>query len=68
MAKAQKKAPVKKAPAPAATKHARIELSAGDYDRLRGVAKGQGLPIAAYIRQAVLQKVRRDENGEVSGV
>jgi hypothetical protein len=43
------------------TRHARIELSDDDYERLKAVAKGNGLPIAAYIRQAVLKQVRRDE-------
>jgi hypothetical protein len=44
-----------------AVRHARIELSAGDYDRLRSVAKAQGLAVAAYIRRAVLMAVRKDE-------
>ncbi len=43
-------------------KHARIELSADDYQRLKRVAKASGLAVAAYIRQAVLKQVRRDES------
>ena len=46
---------------PAAVRHARIELEDADYERLRRVAKLNGLSVAAYIRQAVLRQVRRDE-------
>jgi hypothetical protein len=57
----------KKMPATAKEiRHARIELSDPDYERLKRVARANGLGIAAYIRQAVLRQVRRDE-GEVEG-
>jgi hypothetical protein len=49
-------------------RHARLELPDGDYERLKRVAKANGLPVAAYIRQAVLRQVRRDESeGEGGG-
>ena len=47
-------------------KHARIELPDRDYEAVREMAKANGLSIAAYIRQAVLQRVRRDKS-EVGG-
>ena len=43
-------------------RHARLELSDDDYERLKRVAKADGLAVAAYIRQAVLRQVRRDES------
>lgn len=61
-----KKSGAKKMPATAEDKtvrHARIELEDADYERLRRVAKANGLSIAAYIRQAVLRQIRRDEAG-----
>lgn len=42
-------------------RHARLELAGKDYERMRRVAKANGLSIAAYIRQAVLQRIRTDE-------
>jgi predicted DNA-binding protein len=42
-------------------RHARIELPDEDYERLKRVAKANGLGVAAYVRQAVLKQVRRDE-------
>lgn len=45
-------------------RHARIELPDDDYERLKRVARANGLPVAAYIRQAVLKQVRRDEADE----
>jgi hypothetical protein len=46
-------------------RHARLELSGDDYKRMKNVAKANGLSVAAYIRQAVLQRIRRDE-GEIA--
>ena len=43
-------------------RHARLELADDDYERLKRVAKANGLAVAAYIRQAVLKQVRRDES------
>jgi hypothetical protein len=43
-------------------RHARLEVSDDDYERLKRVAKSNGLAVAAYIRQAVLEQVRRDES------
>jgi hypothetical protein len=45
-------------------RHARPELSDDDYERLKHVAKANGLAVAAFIRQAVLRQVRRDESDE----
>jgi len=42
-------------------RHARLELEDVDYQRLKRVAKANGLAVAAYIRQAVLRQIRRDE-------
>jgi predicted DNA-binding protein len=42
-------------------RHARLELPGDDYERLKRVSKANGLPVAAYIRQAVLRQVRMDE-------
>lgn len=42
-------------------RHARLELPDEDYERLKGVAKSLGLGVAAYIRQAVMRQIRRDE-------
>jgi predicted DNA-binding protein len=62
-----KKAGAKKVQATSAEiKHARIELPAEDYARLKRVAKASGLAVAAYIRQAVLKQIRRDESEEGS--
>lgn len=44
-----------------AVKHARIELLDAQYHRLKKAADRRGLPIAAYIRQAVLLAVEADE-------
>jgi hypothetical protein len=65
MAKA--KAGAKKRPATASEmRHARIELTDQDYERLKRVAKANGLGVAGYVRQAVLKQVRRDED-EIEG-
>jgi predicted DNA-binding protein len=45
-------------------RHARLELPDEDYQRLKRVSKANGLPVAAYIRQAVLRQVRTDEREE----
>jgi len=60
---AKRKTMVKKRQAPPKRiRHARLELSEDDYARLKRVAKANGLAIAAYIRQAVLQRVRKDDS------
>jgi hypothetical protein len=43
-------------------RHARIELDDNDYERLKRVAKSNGLSIAGFIRQAVLKQIRREES------
>lgn len=65
---AKKKAESKNVPPPPepavddeVMRHARIELPDRDYERLRSVAKRYRLSIAAYIRQAVLKEIERDE-------
>lgn len=47
------------------TRHARIELSDDDYERLKRVAKANGLSVSAFIRMAVLQRIRKLEAGEI---
>lgn len=42
-------------------RHARIELEDPDYERLKRVAKANGLSVSAFIRQAVLQRMRAAE-------
>jgi predicted DNA-binding protein len=60
---AKRKAEEKKVPATAEKdiRHARLELPDEDYERLKRVAKSLGLGVAAYIRQAVMRQLRRDE-------
>jgi predicted DNA-binding protein len=61
---AKKKAEAKKM-APAATepviRHARIELPDEDYQRLKRAAKAVHIAVAAYIRQAVMERIEDDE-------
>jgi hypothetical protein len=49
-------------------RHARVELPDGDYMAVKKVARANGLSVAAYIRMAILQRVRSDraeaEGGE----
>jgi hypothetical protein len=60
---AKKKPEVPKVPAIAepVTRHARIELPDEVYQRLKRSADRALLPVAAYIRQAVLEKMEADE-------
>lgn len=44
-----------------AVRHARIELPDDDYQRLRAAADRYHLPVAAYIRMAVMERIGRDE-------
>ncbi len=41
-------------------RHARVELPEDDYTAVKEVARSNGLSVAAYIRMAILQRVRRD--------
>jgi hypothetical protein len=41
-------------------RHARIEQPGDDYTAVNEVARSNGLGVAAYIRMAILQRVRRD--------
>ena len=63
---AKKKAEARKvvqAPAKEASiRHARIELPDGDYQRLKKVADRVRISVAAYIRQAVMERIAADEN------
>jgi len=61
MAKAKPKGARKVQATAEKIRHARLELSDEDYQRLKRVAKQDGLAVAAYIRQAVLQRIRADE-------
>jgi predicted DNA-binding protein len=60
---AKKRAGERKMPATAekVIRHARIELPDEEYERLKSVSKSLGLAVAAYIRQAVMRQLRRDE-------
>jgi predicted DNA-binding protein len=42
-------------------RHARLELPDEDYERLKAVARSLGLGVAAYIRQALMRQIRKDE-------
>jgi hypothetical protein len=61
----RKTGPSKMPASPPVGRHARIELPDPDYKRLKKAASARGLSIAAYIRQAVLMQIRRDEKDEV---
>ena len=45
----------------ARVRHARIELPDNDYQRLRRAAGRVRLPVAAYIRMAVLERVAEED-------
>jgi hypothetical protein len=61
---AKKKPGVPKVPAVAAEpiiRHARIELPDDDYQRLKRAADRVRISVAAYIRQAVMERIEDDE-------
>jgi len=60
---AKKKTEPKPMPATAepTTRHARIELPDGDYQRLKAAADRYHISVAAYIRMAVMERIERDE-------
>jgi predicted DNA-binding protein len=61
---AKKKTGSPKVPATAsepAIRHARIELPDDDYQRLKRAAERFRLPVAAYIRMAVMERIEDDE-------
>jgi hypothetical protein len=43
------------------TRHARIELPDADYSRLKKAADRVRISVAAYIRQAVMERIADDE-------
>lgn len=43
------------------TRHARIELPDGDYQRLKRAADRYHLSVAGYIRMAVVERIEADE-------
>lgn len=43
------------------SRHARIELPDEDYQRLKNAAERYHISVAAYIRQAVMERIERDE-------
>jgi predicted DNA-binding protein len=62
---AKKKTGADKVPATAMknpTRHARIELPDHDYRRLKTAAERVHISIAAYIRQAVMERIEDDEH------
>lgn len=44
-----------------AIRHARIELPDSDYKRLKAAADRYHISMAGYIRQAVMERIERDE-------
>ena len=72
---ARKKPPVKKttvkktdAPTRRSGRPVRLDLTETDHGRLQAAADRVGLGKAAYARQAVLERVRRDETAALGGV
>lgn len=47
---------------PKTINHARIELPTPDYERLRACANRYHISVSAYIRQAVMERIERDES------
>ena len=45
-------------------RHIQLQLPADAYDRGKEIAKANGLSMAAYVRQAILQRIRAD-SGEL---
>jgi len=41
-------------------RHIQVQLPAGAYDNGKGIARANGLSMAAYVRQAILQRIRQD--------
>jgi predicted DNA-binding protein len=61
---AKKKTGGRKVPATASedvVRHARIELPDEDYTRLKSMASRVRISVAAYIRQAVMERIESDE-------
>jgi len=61
---AKKKTGGPKVPATSAEpgiRHARIELPDDDYERLKRAANRVHISVAAYIRQAVMERIESDE-------
>jgi hypothetical protein len=46
---------------------ARVELPDDDYTAVNEVARSNGLSVTAYIRKAILQRVRRDRTESEGG-
>jgi hypothetical protein len=44
-------------------RHIQIQLPAVSYERGKAVARENGLSMAAYVRQAILQRIRADLEG-----
>jgi hypothetical protein len=61
---AKKKTARRKMPVAAAVeseiRHIQIQLPADAYERGKQVARSNGLSMAAYVRQAILQRIRED--------
>jgi hypothetical protein len=65
MARKKREMP-KRTPMQAGVKQMRIELPTDAYERGKQLAKANGLSMAAYVRQAILQRIRQDA-GEGGG-
>jgi hypothetical protein len=69
MAKKKTGKPQMPASAPPETemRHIQIQLPADPYDRGKEIARDNGLSMAAYVRQAVLQRIREDSAKKTEG-
>jgi hypothetical protein len=65
MARKKREMP-KRTPMQARVKQMRIELPTDAYEKGKEVARANGLSMAAYVRQAILQRIRQDA-GEGGG-
>jgi len=44
-------------------RHIQVQLPADAYDHGKVIARANGLSMAAYVRQAILQRIRHDSEG-----
>jgi hypothetical protein len=65
MAKKKRSMP-KRTPLQPAVTQMRIELPSDIYERGKAIAKANGLSLAAYVRMAIIQRIRQDA-GESKG-
>ena len=66
MAKKKIARPTVQAATESEVRHIQIQLPADAYERGKQVARANGLSMAAYVRQAILQRIRQD-SGQIEG-